>query len=71
MVSKMTLFLETLSDHKWHELKELQLKIDITEPQVIEIASFLSCYDFLTVDDSFGKVKITKSAEEFLVKTTI
>jgi DNA-binding IclR family transcriptional regulator len=70
MDSKIPMILEILSDGKWHEIKELQQRMELDEYKVQEITAFLNKYNFATLDDDNKKVKINRGFQKFLAQTT-
>jgi DNA-binding IclR family transcriptional regulator len=70
MESKIPMILEILSDGKWHEIKELQQRMELDEYKVQEITAFLNKYNFATLDDDNKKVKINRDFQKFLAQTT-
>jgi hypothetical protein len=60
MESKITMILEILSDGEWHEIEELQNRMELSEHEVQEVATFLNKYDFAKIDWANKKVKINR-----------
>jgi hypothetical protein len=69
LVSKIAMILEILNDGKWHEMEELQQRMELDGCKVQEIAWFLNEYDFATVDDANRKVRINRDFHGFLART--
>ena len=68
-MSKITLALEILSDGKWHEIKSLQQKLELSAFEVQKIMTFLEEYGFTKIDDSNRKVKIRRDFQKLLAQT--
>ena len=71
MDSKITMILEILSDGKWHEMEELQQRMELDGHKVREITRFLGEYNFAEIDDENRKVRINKGFQKFLAQTMI
>ncbi len=69
MVSKITMILEMLGDGKWHEIKELQLRLGLNEREVQEVTTFLNKYDFVKFNKEHGKVKANRNFQKLLAQT--
>jgi DNA-binding IclR family transcriptional regulator len=68
MVSRVMLILELLSDGKWHGVEELLVRVCLNERKFAEVAGFLSKYDFVTVDEKNGRVKINRDFLKLLTQ---
>jgi hypothetical protein len=51
-------------------MKEIQQKAKIDEAQLEWIMDFLTEYDFIVMDEAGKKVRLDKTVQEFLAKTT-
>lgn len=67
-MSKMEMVLEVLSDGNWHSITEIQQLTKLNEKQAQEVTSFLFDYNFVKVDTSSKKVKISKCLRELLLQ---
>jgi 3-hydroxyacyl-CoA dehydrogenase len=57
-----------LNDGKWHKLVEIQRMAKTDEDSIQRIVEFLSKYEFVTVDQTKGKMKLNEAAR-FLAQT--
>ena len=57
-----------LNDGKWHKLAEIQRIVKADEDSIQRIVEFLSKYEFVTVDQTKGKMKLNEVAR-FLAQT--
>jgi hypothetical protein len=69
VASKITKTLDLLGDGKWHDLDEMQTKMELTQFQVKEIIAFLSEYGFVKTSKDEMRAKVSRNLQEFLVKT--
>ncbi len=58
-----------LNDGKWHKLAEIQRMVKADEDSIQRIVEFLSKYEFVTVDQTEGKMKLSEVAM-FLARTS-
>ena len=58
--------LEILNDGQWHLSAEIKRKMKLTNGQVKQVIDFLREYDFVTVDDATGKIRINEEVRNFL-----
>ena len=58
-----------LNDGKWHKLAEIQRMVKADEDSIQRIVEFLSKYEFVTVDQTEGKMKLSQVAK-FLARTS-
>jgi hypothetical protein len=70
-MTKITLALEILSDGKWHQVEELQVKLKLTGEQIQKIASLLEQYGFATIDKAKGKIKVDEGFQKLLLVESI
>lgn len=68
--SKIADVLEILSDGRWYMMKEIQQKAKIDEAQLEWIMDFLTEYGFIVRDEAGKKVRLDRTVQEFLAKTT-
>ncbi len=71
MASKIVEVLEMLKDGKWHTLDEVGGRASLSRGQVQKIAGFLEEYEFVTVDDDGGMMRIEEAARRFLVREAV
>jgi hypothetical protein len=57
-----------LNDGKWHKLAEIRRMAKTDEDSIQRIVEFLSKYEFVTVDQTKGKMKLNEVAR-FLAQT--
>jgi hypothetical protein len=69
MVSKIAMFLEILSDGKWHEVEELQWRLKLDGCEAEEITGFLNNYGLAKIDVEKRKVKVHREFRKFLTLT--
>lgn len=63
------LLLELLNERKtWHSIDGIADKASLSEPEVLDIISFLARYKFIVLDENGQKVKITEMIHEFLTE---
>ncbi len=70
-MAEIALVLEILDDGKWHEIGELQQRLDLNEKKMQKITAFLNKYDFVKIDSEHGKVKINRNFQKLLAQTVI
>jgi len=70
-MAEITMILEILNDGKWHEIEELQQRLDLNERKVQEITAFLNKYNFVKIDKEHEKVKINRNFQKLLAPTVI
>ncbi len=64
MAYKLSRLLEIIGDGKWHEIAKIKCLADLTESELHEITDFLGVYDFAEVDQTNGRIKITKDFQK-------
>lgn len=55
-----------MSDGQWHMLVEIQAKMNLSVDQVLQIASFLREYQFITFDEAQQGIKLEEAVRLFL-----
>jgi predicted transcriptional regulator len=60
--------LRLLEDGKWHDMREIIYNSRLHDPEVETFMGFLSEYDFIELDKSRQKVKLTPSLYKFVRK---
>gem|GEM_PF-968258 len=68
--SKIAKTLEYLKDGQWHTIEELREKMGLNEAQIRQIITFLSEYNFITMDKAERRVKLDEAIRQFLTRTT-
>ena len=67
-MSKIMMVLEILGDGKWHGIEELLLSLKLSEDKFRELTSFLNAYSFVKVDETHGRVKISRDFKKLLTQ---
>lgn len=62
--------LEVLIDGKWHALKEIKEKTELSKNQIQQVVEFLERYGFVSVDKMAGKIRLDKNVEKFLAENS-
>lgn len=62
--------LEAIRDGDWHEIGDITQRLQIEEPQVELISSFLATYDFLEFDHKSKRIRLSPQLQRFLGKIT-
>ena len=58
--------LELLENGKWHDLKEIGEKIQLSDLEVESVTKFLAQHDFISLDEEEKRAKIDLSTRHFL-----
>lgn len=64
-MSKLDLILEILNDGKWHDIKELQSKLNLETPSLEKIIVFLVSYNLAKVN-SKNQLKCSREMQKLL-----
>ena len=67
-MSQVEDILRLLKNGKWHDLEEIEKKIQLRDFNVTNITKFLSQYNFIKLDKEGKKVKLDPSTQDFLKK---
>ena len=70
MTSKIAIILEVLGDGKWHRTDEMQLQLDLTSEEMMEIVAFLGTYGLAETDDPQTRVRINRDFKRILAQNT-
>ena len=58
--------LELLENGKWHDLKEIGEKIQLSDLEVESVTKFLAQHNFIKLDEEEQKAKLDLSTRHFL-----
>ena len=67
-MSKAETILELLENGKWHHLKDIAEKTQISGHKIKNITNFLAKYNFAKLDDLKQRVKLDPPTSKFLKK---
>ena len=57
-----------LKDSKWHNLDEITQKVEVPHAKLEPVVNFLTEYDFVQLDPTLRKVKLTPQLRKFLTE---
>jgi hypothetical protein len=60
--------LKLLENGEWHDLKEIEKKIQLPNLDTASVTDFLAQYDFIKLDEERKKAKLDSSTQVFLKK---
>ncbi len=60
--------LELLENGEWHDLREIETKIQLQALDIANVTKFLAKYNFIKLDKNGKKAKLDSSAKGFLKK---
>ena len=60
--------LELVENGKWHDLKEIEKKIQLQDLDITSVIKFLARYNFIKLDKEGKKAKLDPSTQDFLNK---
>jgi len=60
--------LKLLEDGRWHDLNEIEKKIQLHDLRVKSVTKFLAQYNFIELDKGGQKAKLCPSTQDFLRK---
>ena len=70
MAYKLSRLLEIIGDGKWHEIAQVGCSADLTDAELHEIKNFLGTYDFAEIDETKGRIKLTKDFQKICCQPT-
>jgi len=65
---KVDSILELLENGGWHDLKEIETKVQLQALDIANVTKFLAKYNFIKLDKKGKKAKLDSSAKGFLKK---
>ncbi len=65
---KVDTILELLENGEWHDLKEIETKVQLQALDIANVTKFLAKYNFIKLDKNGKKAKLDSSAKDFLKK---
>ncbi len=68
MATKIAEILELLSDGQWHDMDDVRKRLMLNADQFKQTVKFLKEYDFVEIDQANHRLKIEKTAGEFLAQ---
>ncbi|MGD6810713.1 MAG: hypothetical protein ACQCN3_13530 [Candidatus Bathyarchaeia archaeon] len=69
-MTKIQWALDFIYDGHWHSIDAIRKSIDFSSFEIIELVTFLSEYNFITIDDVGLKVKITSDFRKLMMQTS-
>lgn len=66
---KIQYALELLDDGNWHSIDSLRRNVDLDDFEITELVTFLSDYDFVTLDLEGLKVKATTDFKKLAIQS--